>query len=202
MFNKALKNQRKEELKLLKEYKKSLKQNYNGYDIGMIKPKIRKYNDVDYRIEPAWRLMVDDYDETIDAVELSHKQGLGFSIINSYSSNAIDLDFRFAEVQDIIDIKLNSVIQKIHLNSSNIRYAFFKGDCDIKYDITIDTDIVDFIISLKQFLDNNIYTVESINFQNANALTARIASKICFENNVGVVTFINDKKDKIKVHKK
>ena len=87
MFDRALKSQRKEELKLLKEYKKALKENYDGHDIGPVNPKIVRHNDVDYLVEPAWIRVVDAYDEDMDIETLTHKQGLGFSVINSYSNN-------------------------------------------------------------------------------------------------------------------
>ena len=198
MFDKALKIQRKEELKLLKQYKKALrKKTFNGNNIGDVEPKIIKYNNVDYLVEPVWKLVIDNYDEDLDDIEASHKQGLGFSVITSYGDNTEELDLRFANVQDNIELRLKPIIKKICLNSANLKYSYFDGDNDIKYDITVNSDLTDLIISLKDFIQNNINNIESINFQNVNnIILAKLIEKTCFDNNIENITFTNKQNNK------
>ena len=136
---------------------------------------------------------MDGYDDLMSGIELSHRQGLGFSIIKSYHGNPEKLDFRFARVQDNIEVKQKENIKDVYLNSVNIRYTFIDGSDKCNYDITINSDIIDFAISLKWFIRNNKDTIESINFQGVeNRLMAMLIGKICAEGGINKISFVDE----------
>ena len=196
MFNKSLEVQRKEEARIDSEYKNIRKSGmYHGEDVGYDLPETLVYQGVRYKVEPAWKLVVDSFDELIGSVELSHRQGLGYAFVSSYFGNPEVLDFRFARVQDNIDLKLRDNVKDIYLNSANIRYTYIDGIQKCNYDITSDSDLIDFVISLKYFIKNNKNTIASINFQGMdNQFVLPIIVKVCIDNGVSSISFI-DKKD-------
>lgn len=190
MLNKAFKAQ-KEEVRRAEEEK--LCHLLGNWDVGEIESKIVEYKGVKYRVDPVWVTVVDDYDEEIGSVELSHRHSLGFSYITEYGSNPEVLDFRFIRAQDRLKIKPKETAKEIYMNSTNLRYSHIKGEHKVKYDITIDSDVEDFAISFGIFLKNNISTIKSINIQGVKGrLLLKLIQKMCERNEISNITFFQE----------
>lgn len=186
MFNKALKEQEKEMKKNKAEYQVAVEnRNYKGWDIGYQEPYDFEFQGVVYHIEPAWKLVVDDYDEYLCSIELSHREGLGFSRITSYKGETDTLDLRFARVQDDVDLKVTDEINTIILNSGNMRYAFIEGTRKYQYNINVNSEIIDFALSLNYFIKNNKTNISRLEFQNVkNRLFAIAIGRLCNEHDI------------------
>ena len=126
------------------------------------------------------------------SVELSHHEYNGYDAIKDFYGETSELDFRFAKVQDEIDINLNEEIEKIKLNCQNIKYTYFKGDKEVNYDITIDCNPVETILNLKEFLKNNKKTIKSINFQKvSNPVLKKLLLTTCAKEDKFEISFEN-----------
>ena len=200
MFNDATKALKKERKRVLKEYKEAIKSGlYSGWDIGNIEPSSVKYKDAVYRVKPVWTRVIDEYDEYLECAELSHRENLGLSTVTSAFCDSGILDFRFIKPQDNISLKISNKIKIIYLNSVNIRYSFFKGNMKFKFDISKNTDIIDFAISLYCFMKNNKELIDSINFQNIeDKVQKNIIKMVCNKHqfdNVSFVTIYENKEE-------
>ena len=191
MFNKSLSEQKKERRKVIKEYNKSMQSHlYNGWDIINGETKIIEYNDARFKIEPEWKLVVDDYDYATGSIELSHREGLGFSTITLVDTKTDSLDLRFAKPEDNIELNLDEKIDKVYLNSVNIRYSYIRGDAKYKFDITKNTNFIDLAASLHFFIKNNHDVIDSINFQGiTNEVQMAILRVLCEKNQLNKYSF-------------
>ncbi len=192
MFSKAEKEIKKERRKIIKELEKYRKSRlYSGWDIGETKAYTIEEKNVSYYVEPVYTMIVDAYGPG-GSVELSHHEYNGYDAIKDFYGETSELDFRFAKVQDEIDINLNEEIEKIKLNCQNIKYTYFKGDKEVNYDITIDCNPVETILNLKEFLKNNKKTIKSINFQKvSNPVLKKLLLTTCAKEDKFEISFEN-----------
>lgn len=56
--------------------------------------------------------------------------------------------------------------KSLYLNSINTQYAYFQGQAKVNFDISKDTFILDFALSVKEFINQNKNLINNINFQN------------------------------------
>ncbi len=202
MFNKSLSEQRKGRRQVIREYKSAMKSRlYNGWDIIPDTGTIIENEGAKYTVEPASKLIIDHYDN--GSVELSHSEGLGFSIIKLWYSDTDTLDLSFARPQDHIDLELDESISTIQLNSANIRYAQVQGPAKYKFNISKNTDTIDFGISLDYFIKNNQDVIDSIYFQDlGNEMQKAVARRICSRNQLENISFNSKSNKRRKVHSK
>ena len=189
MFDKSLKERNKKRKKVVDEYKRAMKSRlYNGWDIINEEETIIEYKGARFKSEPEWILVVYDYAK--GSIELSHREGLGFSTITLRDAKTDTLDLRFAKPEDHIELELDESIDTVCLNSVNIRYSYIQGDAKYKFDITKNTDIVDLAASLNFFIKNNHDVIESINLQGiTNEVQLAILRGICEKNQLNKYSF-------------
>lgn len=189
MFDKSLKERNKKRKKVVDEYKRAMKSRlYNGWDIINEEETIIEYKGARFNSEPEWILVVDDYAN--GSIELSHREGLGFSTITLSDAKTDTLDLRFAKPEDHIELELDESIDTVCLNSVNIRYSYIQGDAKYKFDITKNTDIIDLAASLNFFIKNNHDVIESINLQGiTNEVQLAILRGICEKNQLNKYSF-------------
>ena len=195
MFDKSLKERNKKRKKVVDEYKRAMKSRlYNGWDIINEETTIIENKGASFKSEPEWMLVVDDYDN--GSIELSHREGLGYSTITLLDAKTDTLDLRFAKPEDHIELELDEKIDTVCLNSVNIRYSYIQGSAKYKFDITKNTDIVDFAASLNFFIRNNRDVIDSINFQGiTNKIQLAIIESFCSKNQLENISF--DSKDNV-----
>ena len=192
MLNKAgeerFKSKLNAKLTAMKETNSKL---YNGWDIGDTERESFNYKGVLYIIRNAHRRVIDDYDEALASVELSHHEALGYRMIESETPDAEVLDFRFAKPEDYITVEDDQKAKLVYLKSSNVRYAEAYAPSMAKYDITLDTNIPDLVISTRIFLKTNKECISGMNFQGVENNTIKdLLTKMCNKYGVTDVTFI------------
>ena len=185
MFNKSVREQKKE----LKNYKKEIKNNTFDDDIGDICGfKYHTIGNVIYVSEPAWKLVIDDYDSGIGSIERSHKETKGYSIINDYrceyDTKVEELDFTFAKPQDVIDVKLDDDIKRVKVNSTNLRYTSFESEHPVLISVVVDTDVIDTLLGLKSFIESNRDTIRDINLINSGKMLDSALEKLMEKSSV------------------
>lgn len=167
MFSQAERKIKEERKKVAAIRNSSL---YNGWDIrgDAHSEYVTSLNEIYYYREPAMGYVIDSYDPYIGSVELSHHEYMGYNLIERYNNyeGKPELDFRFAELQDVIDLKLGEEIQSIIIKSSNLKYASFSGEQPINFNIFVDTNLVETVNNLKIFISKHKAMINSINFVN------------------------------------
>ena len=149
-------------------------------------------NEVSYYIRPEKIRIVDHYGPG-GSVELDHYEYLDYNVIDNYLGETSELDFRFAGKNDEIDIEIQDTVYKIKLNCQNIKEAYFTGNNKISYDITIDCNIIDTILNIKNFLKNNKDNIKMINFQNvSNPIIKKLIILTCMKENITIISFKNE----------
>lgn len=192
MFSKAARKIKVEKKKVAAIRNSSL---YNGWNISgsaRSRPGYVILNRICYDIEPVMKYVIDDYDSYIGSVELSHYEYAGYNLIERYDNyeDKTELDFRFAELQDVINLKLGEEIQSIIIKSSNLRYASFSGEQPINFNIDVDTDLIETVNNLRIFISKHKDMINSINFSNVpNKSTQLLLQMICSVGEQYTITF-------------
>lgn len=180
MFNRS----KREQLKELRKYRKEIKNNYFDNDIGIEPNHAVAVDGVVYWCEPMSRLVIDDYDSGIGSIERSHRVTCGYTMITGYYSRNYDktiiskLDFTFAAPQDVIKVNLDKNIREVKVNSTNLRYTQFQSNQAVKFDIVVDTDMIDTLIGLNSFIRANSDVIKSINLINSSKILDNTTDKI------------------------
>ena len=179
---------------------------YNGWDIsGSAHSRYVRLNDIYYYIEPVMKYVIDDYDSYTGSVELSHHEYMGYNLIERYHNDKgkPELDFRFAELQDVIDLKLGEEIQSVIVKSSNLRYASFSGERPIDFNIDVDTDFIETMNNIRIFIGKHKDIINSINFVNVSNKSAQLLYQmICMSGGHHDITFEETVEDKAKEYVK
>ncbi len=196
MIDNSLKQATSNKQSAMKEIKKPKKQRlYNGCVIEDINEYEIIYKNTKYKIKPQCVFVINDY---IGSIELAQHKSLGYSIIDEYeftddNESRNSLDFTFAKIEDVVHISYDEGISSIKLNSRNLRYAEFTGHQRIDFDIVFDNNILDNTFSFRKFIENNIKIIKSINIQgiSENDFIAKIIKKICANNDIFIITFVD-----------
>lgn len=91
----------------------------------------KEYKNKQYVLTSAQQYIIDDYDEYLGNVELSHYEELGYNIVRAFDILEVDenfdqLDFSWMDNEDIIQLEkspLNKNIKRINVNVDNLEYA-------------------------------------------------------------------------------
>ena len=197
MIDRALKQIKKNEKIIKNKYNEATKRRqYRGWDIGDLKEKTISHNGIIYIISPAFHSVVDDYDENLGSIELSHRESSGYSLISGYKvkkNNLIQdcLDFTFAKTEDIIELKVDENIENIKLNSINLRYSTIESTKKLNFNIVFDNNVFDNALSFRMFIENNRDIIKSINFEGLsdNKILRGFVKRICAKNEIFEITF-------------
>lgn len=89
--------------------------------------------DTTFLMTSALEYVVDEYDETLNSIEISHYEELGYNIVRNYNSESIieRLDLTWMNKDDIFTFYENeehSYIREIHVNIDNMRYSTLPTD--------------------------------------------------------------------------
>ena len=150
-----------------KYYKKTRSRYYSGWDVGICEPYEVEHNGVTYHCDQEYYYIVDDYDDAIASVELSHHESTGYSIVDRYEGETTELDFRFMRAQDVTNITCGDEIESITINSVNLRYSLIRCSHPLNITIVVNTGLIDTLNSLKIFIRRNASIIGSINFVGA-----------------------------------
>lgn len=176
------------------------KRGYRGRNIlGNAKTRYVTIDDISYVVSPVIKFIVDDYDSGIGSVELSHNEYMGYNLIETYYNkhDGNELDFSFAELQDVINMEVGDEIQSIILKTSNLKYTYLSGANLIDYTIIVDSDLIETVFNLRTFFKNNGDSINSIKFVNVPSKTIQVLlKKICNEGNQYNITFEESSKNK------
>ena len=209
MLDRAMEQMKKNKRDAQEEIKRARKSRlYNGWDTGKEKNYCITYNGVEYHISPQHIRVVDNYDSSLDSIEQSHYESVGYSIIDGYKFIDDDvphdmLDFTFAKIEDKIEIKLEERISEVKLNSINLRYASFEGKHNVFFNIVFDMNVIDNALSFKRFIEKHKGIIRSINIQGVaeEDLLAKLIKKTCASNNIFILTFKSDQDSNKKLQK-
>ena len=182
MKTKAQKSLKLSRQKIIKEARKSINSKlYNGWDIGKVEPYTVTHKSMNYTVKPQYIVSDDSVDVCLGgSTELSHKSSLGYSVIDHYEGKKDELDFTFAEPQDIIKIQLADNIKKVVTNFSNLENAEFRGKEAISYDVILDCSMLETFKVLKTFFDKNPEMIKYINFYGINnTILKQLLEKAC-----------------------
>ena len=176
MFNKSDREQKKE----LRKYKN---EDYGfDNDVGPVNDYNKLVNGVTYYCEPAWHLVIDDYDSGIGSIERSHRETDGYTRIVGYhypeNQKVSELDFTFAKPQDVIDVELDENIKKVKINSTNLRYINFEASHPVFVNIMIDTGTIDTLLGLRKFIDSNKAVIKDITLIDAGKVLDNALEKL------------------------
>ena len=178
MFNKSMEEQKKE----LNKYKKELKKIVSDADIGELDEFEQTRNGVKYHCQPAWKLVVDDYDPVIGSIELSHRETKGYSVVDSYccpdKRTVSELDFTFAKPQDVINVKLDDNIKKVKINATNLRYTKLEGKHTVFVNVVVNTGTVDTLLGLKRFIKGNRNIIRDVTLLNSGRMLESALEKM------------------------
>lgn len=160
MFNKA----KKEWKKALKEQKKEKGKHYHGWDIGDMGKESVTRDGVSYHINKPSKSVVDLYDEDIGSVEASHRESVGYAIVDGYSGNADTLDFTFIRPQDEVCIACDEKVKKIKVNAANLRYIAIKAKQPVHISIVKDTGLIDRKLGERAFKKVNSSIIKDVSY--------------------------------------
>ena len=119
-------------------------------------------NGVVYYLEEASTKTIEKYDEHLIACV----KDTDFNYVRGYFGEIRELDLSWLDYQDIIELKANKGLRRIHINCSNVRNAILNVNEPIICDINVDCNVVVAGAALKRFLVNNIDTLAMINLHN------------------------------------
>lgn len=169
------------------------------------------FNNKQYVLVDALGYVIDDYDEAIGSVELSHYESLGYRIVKAVDVLACDenldlLDFTWMNSDDTIELEkspLNQMIKRININIDNLDYITLpieEGQLQ-NFGININAqnsklNMIKTIKIMKNFIENyNEGITEGINLYGFDYAMTKIITHIAKKYNVEV------KKDEVEKSK-
>ena len=142
--------------------------------------KIVQHKDVDYRIELAWRLVVDAYDEYLGSIEMSHLESLGHYTVKGYNGDPKVVDFSWVDKEDKILAQLKDTTEKVIINLQHLNFTYFYGSHSDTRECIVNVNLKgsDFtrLSYLRSFLSDNKDSFGVINFI---GVQSKVVQKYC-----------------------
>lgn len=156
-----------------------------------------QHNGITYYLQDATKYVVDDYDEVIGSVELSHYENLGYKNIIGYEEDVDSIDLTWMSPFDSISLKVNENLKNITLSSETLNEFYCKNlNGEINFNIQLVPNLKSFS-NLRRFMPFIKKTNSNVSITSSNNdMFDFLVEKLFRINNINVtftsVTFDSD----------
>lgn len=148
---------------------------------------------VSFHLRRATEYVIDDYDQYLGSVELSHYEDLGYDIVTGYSGDVSTIDLTWVKKEDVIELKTNENLERVFINCLNSKTAKFYSDNSISFEMIVNCNVVVAGSALKRFLANNASKINNINFYNVtNVIVKRYLEELCHSYGISAKFVVQD----------